>query len=276
MGANMMRALAVAVALALAHQAQAADLVIGTYNIESGGADHHKVVARVRGAPKADIWVFQEVPDKFWINKIQDALEEEHGTEYRGKASLSGVNTYVEFADDRLAVIYDNNTVKHNETVELTEEVIDRCGERRFRAPMVSKFTRRATGKRFRVVNVHLQRDEDYNTCQAELLVSWSRHKTLPMIATGDFNFDMSVSNKDNRRLGFDRMVGSGVFAWIEPQNFQKSYCERNSYLDFVFLSGSADHWTVQSEILFTGSDSYCGDAEESDHRPVLARVTIQ
>jgi hypothetical protein len=102
------------------------------------------------------------------------------------------------------------------------------------------------------------------------------------VIAAGDYNFDWSVSNgEEDHDEGYDLMTKDGIFTWIRPENLVKIHCsDYNSVLDFVFY---ACHTVVchfsssSSEILFTNPD-YCvlEDDTTSDHRPVLARFTIE
>ncbi len=55
---------AVAFVVAILSSASAAQLTIATFNVESGGASHPHIIARLTDAPRVDIWVFQEVPGK--------------------------------------------------------------------------------------------------------------------------------------------------------------------------------------------------------------------
>ncbi len=58
---------AVVFVIALSSSASAAQLTIATFNVESGGASHPHIIARLTDAPRVDVWVFQEVLGKFRI-----------------------------------------------------------------------------------------------------------------------------------------------------------------------------------------------------------------
>ncbi len=55
---------AVACVVAILSSANAAQLTVATFNVESGGALHPNIIARLKTTPRVDIWVFQEVPGK--------------------------------------------------------------------------------------------------------------------------------------------------------------------------------------------------------------------
>jgi hypothetical protein len=123
------------------------------------------------------------------------------------------------------------------------------------------------------VVN-HLERgDLRLRRDQAQRLNEWVQAQTLPVIATGHYNFDWSVANGDrNHDAGFDRMVEDDHWAWVRPKTLVKTQCgpNNNRILDFVFVNVSARPFALTSEIIQEAND--CGNADVNpDHRPVKA-----
>ncbi len=57
--------IAIAFVVAILSSASAAQLTVATFNVESGGASHPHIIARLTDVPRVDVWVFQEVPGKF-------------------------------------------------------------------------------------------------------------------------------------------------------------------------------------------------------------------
>jgi endonuclease/exonuclease/phosphatase (EEP) superfamily protein YafD len=112
---------------------------------------------------------------------------------------------------------------------------------------------------------------------QGQRLNEWVRTQTLPVIATGDYNFDWSVTNGDQSHdAGFDRMVVDNQWTWLRPATLVRSQCNPNfdSVLDFVFVNTAARPLALASVILQEAND--CGNvAANPDHRPLRAEFEL-
>ena len=90
----------------------------------------------------------------------------------------------------------------------------------------------------------HLARgDNAIRHQQAERLNAWVRQQTVPVIATGDYNFDWEVNGGDtNHDAGYDKMTAGNAWSWVRPATLIKSQCDAgfNSVLDFVFVNAGA------------------------------------
>jgi hypothetical protein len=124
---------------------------------------------------------------------------------------------------------------------------------------------------------------------QAQFLNSWARTNTLPIIATGDFNFDIDVDRGDfgDRDAGYDAMIADGVFEWLRPRQLVKTHADDqfNTVLDFVFVANEErlreSGWTATGRILEREGDvvatmvDFDDTSRDTDHRPVGALFAI-
>ncbi len=68
----------------------------------------------------------------------------------------------------------------------------------------------------------HLYRTNDAaRHAQATILNTWAGGQTLPVIATGDYNFDYAL-DESSRDAGYDNMVAGGRWAWVKPPTLVK------------------------------------------------------
>lgn len=113
---------------------------------------------------------------------------------------------------------------------------------------------------------------------QSTQLNRWAKIQTLPIIATGDYNYDWNLPwGEHNHDRGFDNITANGVFKWVRPAELMPTQCsfKYKSVLDFIFISDKASAWASHSEIL-ERQENYCPDDDKtSDHRPVLATFRI-
>lgn len=112
---------------------------------------------------------------------------------------------------------------------------------------------------------------------QSKMLHDWAQQQVYPVIAVGDYNYDLSPKDWHQHDKGFDLMVSGGVFKWVQPTKLLPTQGDShyNSVLDFIFVSGKAQQWAQKSTIL-NPEDSYCPDTSEgSDHRPVSAHFEL-
>ena len=116
---------------------------------------------------------------------------------------------------------------------------------------------------------------------QARLLNEWVAVQTLPVIAVGDYNFDWSIANGEQKHdAGYDLMTANGRWLWVKPDTLTTTQCSGwpcryNSVLDFVFAAGSAQTWRAESTIVVEPGD-FPADNTKSDHRPVIATFDWQ
>lgn len=255
----------IALALCTFVRAQDATLKVVSWNVESGGAQVQTLSRRIREFQGVDLWGLSEVDGAQWATAFTTAAGNGENATFRHVLGTTG-------GRDRLLIIYNANRFTLLSQQELHEINI----ENRVRSPLVARLRdTRSNAEFFFMVN-HLYRgDEHGRHQQAQLLNDWVRAQTLPVIAVGDYNFDWDVETGDTRHdAGYDLMTREGRFVWLRPATLVRSQCSFDSVLDFVFKGGGAAGWQGTSEIIAQPSD--CPDnAQTSDHRPVLATITI-
>ena len=76
---------------------------------------------------------------------------------------------------------------------------------------------------------------------QAVELNRWASQQTLPIIATGDYNFDWSVQDGPVvHDAGFELMTAGGVFSWVRPKRYVKTQdSDSNKYQKLLMTVGS-------------------------------------
>lgn len=263
-------ALAVFLSPLAAGAAWAQDLRIVTYNVESDSDTTSVEVAKdIREIGSADIWALQEVDGFRSIFPLREAMNTD-GRDMWFELGLSG-------GSDRLAIVYDRNRF---EAFGEPEELIEVGGSRRpLRLKLIDKQTRMA----FNVISVHLNRgNEETRREQARNLRRWADEAGEPSIILGDFNFDLEV---DDWQAG--SLVGNPAyhlftrapspFVWAQHSPMVKTQCSPryNSVLDFIFLTGAARSWDVQTTAFFHDDPAYCANesAGGADHLPLVASI---
>lgn len=258
------------IALATWLQAPAAtiQLTVMSWNVESGGADAVTIAGQIAAFDGVDLWGLSEV------NGDDDALLYETGAEV-GEDTLFARVTGTTGGGDRLVALYDDNRFDLLSSGELDE--INVGGN--VRASLVLTLEETATDLQFIFMVNHLYRTNDEaRRTQATLLNQWARNQTLPVIATGDYNFDWDITTEAHD-LGYDLMVTSDVWEWIKPATLVTTQCSGdpcafNSVLDFIFAAGPAKDWPATSEIIVRPND-FPDDTTTSDHRPVKAVLDL-
>ena len=249
------------------------ELSVVAFNLESGDADPmylaDQYLAPQRGV---DIWGLSEVQNAEWLPLLEQGIEDGERSDFQSILGTTG-------GGDRLAIFYDTQLFEVVEAYELT----DLSFGGRVRAALVAQIQVQSTGENFLFMVNHLYRtNEEGRHQQAQLLNTWARNQTLPIIAVGDYNFDFHVLEGDegNRDRGFDLMTQDDVFAWVRPNPLAVSHCSDryNSILDFIFVGNAAKSWTVErSTVVYSDiADDYCpDDSLQSDHFPVAATFTL-
>lgn len=250
-----------------------AELSVVAFNLESGDADPMYLADRYLAPQQGvDLWGLSEVQNPEWIPLLEQGVEQGERSDFQSILGTTG-------GGDRLAIFYNTQLLDVTEAYELME--LSFGG--RVRAALVAQVQVRATGEDFLFMVNHLYRtDNEGRHQQAQLLNTWARSQTLPIIAVGDYNFDFHVTEGDggNRDRGFDLMTQDDVFSWVRPQPLAVSHCSDryNSILDFIFVGNGAKSWTVErSTVLYSdAADDYCpDDSLQSDHFPVAATFTL-
>lgn len=240
--------------------------VVG-WNVESGDAQTHVLVEFIEEQQGIDLWGFSEVQNQSWAEEFAEAAGDGEGANFEYVFGTTG-------GEDSLLIVYNNQLLELVNHFELND--INILG--RVRAPLVALFKVRENNQEFLFMVNHLYRSNaEARWQQARLLNEWAQSQSLPVIAVGDYNFDWHVTNGDqNHDDGYDFLTLGDVFTWIRPEPLIKTHCGRhNSVLDFVFVSGAAQGWVSESEIL-QSQRSYCPDTRsKSDHRPVMANFQI-
>ena len=249
--------------------------VIG-WNAESGDANPDTVASGIARINGCDIWGMVEVRDSTWAEQFEGAAEDGESANFNYILGTTGNNSR-----DLMQIIYDSSRFELVQNFELHR--INVTG--RVRAPLVAHFRIRTSGDEFLFMVNHLYRSREFRRHeQARLLNLWASEQTLPIIAVGDYNFDWDVHVGDNvHDMGYDEMVSHGHFNWIRPRNLKKTQASPrfHSVLDFIFLGGNTWTWRAESRILARDAsdidDNRLRDNNQtSDHRPVMATITIQ
>jgi endonuclease/exonuclease/phosphatase family metal-dependent hydrolase len=269
--ATLQRIISVAFLLALfGVYAQAQRLTVVGWNLESGGSSISAIAERVRRFQGVDLWGLSEVAGDATLKTFEAAAEDGENADFHRLISLTGCG-------DRLGIVFNAARLEilraeelHQVTYNADEPPPGRCQ----RSPLVADFRDNRSKRRFLFVVNHLERgDLRLRRDQAQRLNEWVRTQTLPVIATGHYNFDWSVANGDRSHdAGFDRMVNGDHWAWVRPKTLVKTQCgpNNNRILDFVFVNVSARPFALTSEIIQEVND--CGNAMVNpDHRPVKA-----
>ena len=249
-------------------------LVVVGWNLESGESSDTFIANRVRTFQGVDLWGLSEVLNDTTVSIFETAAEDGENADFRRVLSESG-------GADRLAIIYNATRftlLRQMELHRITYDSDTLPPGRNQRSPLVVELRENASGKQFMFMVNHLARgDNDLRRLQAERLNTWVRQQTVPVIATGDYNFDWEVSGGDtNHDVGYDRMIAQSAWSWVRPTTLIKSQCDanHNSVLDFVFVNAAARNWQGSAIILQVPGD--CNDDNEKpDHRPVQAEFNL-
>jgi endonuclease/exonuclease/phosphatase family metal-dependent hydrolase len=185
---------------------QAEELLVVGYNVESGGADPVDVSQRIEAFEGCDLWGLSEVQSQSWADAFEVAAEFGENADFEHILSTTG-------GGDRLLIIYNSERFELIDFEQL--HAINIGGN--VRAPLVAKLAIRSTGQHFWFMVNHLYRSRaDRRHEQATLLNAWAANQSLPVIATGDYNFDWSVTNGDaDHDEGYDNLTAGGVFDWL-------------------------------------------------------------
>ncbi len=260
--------------LGAAVPAAAIEFTVVTFNVDSGDRTDPRQVARdIAGIEPAPLWGLQEVDGPEDLAVIAAAI----GPHYQAIIGSSG--RYNGIPDDNLAIVFDPDALELIEAQELEQF----SGSRK---PLLARFVLRQSGQKFLFMVNHLQRDRiRVRNRQARELNAWARQQILPVMAVGHFNLDWHLRRRQGNQA-FELMVHEGIFRWIQPACLARGDCpatgtacdgDRPCIQTFVFVTGAAKFWRIESDLLFLDDADYCRRATRghSGHRPVRTVVRI-
>ena len=255
-------------ALGISMPAWAQTLTVAGFNVESGAANPNVIAEQIGPLDGIDLWGFSEVKNSTEARAFQQGAEDGESGTFESILGTTG-------GQDRLLIVYNSDRLERVSSGELHDLNIGG----NVRAPLWGRFRLKPSGPELIFMVNHLYRGNTAGRhAQAQGLKSWAQSQTVPVIATGDYNFDWHFQTGDtNHDRGYDLMTEGGFFRWVRPPSpLVPTNCSfHKSVLDFVFVSGEAQGWQAESEILFP-EGSYCPDTPStSDHRPVLARFDL-
>lgn len=257
--------------------AQNTAFTVGSWNVESGGANPDTLANQLADFDEVDLWGFVEVGSDADAELFEIGAETARGAEFSRIVSESG-------DEDRLAIVYNSERFELIDSDEL--DYINPTG--RLRSPLVAMLKDTVTGQEFAFMVNHLKSKTDPDSRrerneQSTLLNEWARDAAeygLPVIAVGDYNYYYETDGSRYEQ-GLDLLTAEDVFEWVVPEELVLTQCTVdgnrcvfNSVVDFIFVSGQAQTWNGTSVIVVRDGD-LPDDEQTSDHRPVLARFEI-
>jgi endonuclease/exonuclease/phosphatase family metal-dependent hydrolase len=239
-------------------------LYVGSFNINSGRSSALLIARQMASQDQIELWGISE-SDHEWPSKILTIINQNKN--YAVIRGTTGINKNL------LQIYYDTNKfhlIAHTELDEINPN-------KKVRAPLLAHLRNKTTGKELLFMVNHLYRaDSDARLLQAKKINAWVKKQTLPVIAVGDYNFDLSPYNPADHGEGFDAITQDNILQWIEPSILLPSQCSKyNSILDFIFISNKVVYTAANSDILYPET-SYCEYNKNSDHRPVIGMIDLQ
>jgi hypothetical protein len=245
-------------------QALAETISVGSFNVASGAATASVISSKIGEQKQIKIWGISESSEK-WGKLILSTLQQNGNFEI-----ISGTTG---IAINRLQIFYDTNAFELISYAELDEI----NPNNRVRAPLVALLKDRHTDRSFIFMVNHLyRRDGQARLTQSVQLNEWAKQQSFPVIAVGDYNYDLSPWNEAEHDAGFDALTQENVFEWVKPTVLLPTQCSRyESILDFVFLSKKDDSLQPIASTILYPEASYCKNKHNSDHRPLIADVDL-
>ena len=222
-----------------------------------------------------DVIAFSEVVGREEAETFAVIADEDENLGYRHLVGDSGRNL-------RVAMIFASERLDLLQSAEL-DFASTTGGSRK---PLAAKFRTKADSTEFWVVAVHLTRGQTRsdgsgsgdirNDAQSEELREWMEAQSEPVIALGDFNYDINFVD-GHQRIGFTTFTENNGPKWIEPDvaldtNWAGETSDEypNSILDFVFLSQMGSDWKSRS-LIYRRAGDFPDTWRTADHRPVVA-----
>lgn len=247
-------------------QVSAQTLTVVSWNVESGGSNDQTIRQRIGSFQGVDLWGLSEVTGPSSASTFETGAEDGESANFEKVVSNTG-------GTDRLAIIFNANRFRLVRSQELTH-----INQGNHRAPLVAELQEISSNRNFLFMVNHLARgNANLRRRQATQLNEWVRTQTIPVIATGDYNFDWEVNGGDqNHDVGYDNMTNGGAWTWVRPATLIKSQCSPsfNSVLDFIFVNTLAQGWSGTSQIIVEPNDCVASP-QTSDHRPVVGTFSM-
>ena len=250
--------------------------IVGWNMQGNGSASPTLLSQQIAAKEDVDLWGLSEVRTSNFETFRQAAEDGGGGGSYEIIKGTTASNKL------RLAIIFNEDRLEVLSSTELTD-IQPSSGQR---APLVAHFRGRNTGQEFLFMVNHLARgDEDARHEQSQLLNEWGQDQILPVIATGDYNYDYDIDDgaAGNRDEGFDLLTEDDVFHWLEPLTLVRTEDSNDDVLDFVFIVNrdTVPNWSGMSRILNRSGDSvatvdnFSDTTQTTDHRPVDAVLSF-
>ncbi len=244
-------------------------ITLVTWNVGLADADAANIATQLAAFDGVDLWVLQETNRAGAASLLETAAEMGEAADFAAVLGASG-------AAIPLLTLYDADRFTLIESYEL--DPINTTGH--VRAPLVLHLRDNRSATEFLLVNNHLYRTRATERhTQARLLNGWAVTQSLPMIAAGDYNFDLDREfgeSKEDRDAGYDLMTRFDRWQWVRPETIVPTECgdslpcTYDDVLDFVFVANDARAWPATSQIIVRPGD-FPDDTTKSDHRPVMA-----
>lgn len=251
------------------------EIVVISWNVESGGADPGVVTGQIAAMDGVDLWGLCEVNGQAWAQQFEVGAETGEPGDFNSVLGTTG-------SSDRLLILYDNQQFTEVDSFEISWA--NRpwyTPSMRPRSALVVRLIHNGTNQEFFFMVNHLYRGSGVDPRrldQAVYLRQWARQQTIPVIAVGDYNFDWDLDPSDceeNYDKGLGAMTVCG-FDWLKPAHMIRTHDSGyNSVLDFIFLANYTGIISGKSEIVVRPND-FPDDSTTPDHRPVKAVLTIE
>lgn len=265
--------------------AHAQTLKAATFNAESGGADPatvREIMATIKGV---DLWGLTEVADSDAAYQYLQAAKVAGPGNFRYIIGVPAGGKQTEHDrrkhNDRILIIYNTDRFELLNIMELSALRLKPDGgwSEGMRPQLAAKLKDIETGQVFYFAVNHLKccGDVARKVKQIGYIKEWANSLDAPAILTGDFNFYVELDDDGAKSPAFREFVKGDTFKWIAPppDEWTKTQCSNgfNSMMDFFFVTGDANNWGAESEILFR-EPAYCIRGlgpKHPDHRPVVA-----
>jgi hypothetical protein len=246
------------IALVFTLSANAGEIRVIAWNLESGGSDPDTVADEIAEFDGYHLWGLSEVTPSA-ISQFAAAAAVGEDAEFEQISGTTG-------AGDRLMLVWNADVL---EWVAGEELLHLRLGGGR--APLAARFREIETDIEFWAVVNHLHRKLYKNKQQSEGLNDWVAGQEIPVLVFGDMNYDMELSSEgeiETVRESFELLMADEILVWVEPEEKFRTEDSHNSILDFAFVTPEFEHWNPVSTIIVR-PDDFTDVSDKTDHRPI-------
>jgi endonuclease/exonuclease/phosphatase family metal-dependent hydrolase len=258
------------------------ELDVLSWNLESDGNDPAVIASQLAALDHHHLYGLTEVRAENF-ERYRQAIDDAYPPSFEEVHTKSGGGDrmLIVYDTDRLVLVGTPQELERHEGLRLNFE--NRDGSLRFRSPLVARFRDRTTETELLFMVNHLARgDSGARREQAKGLREWAKDQQLPVVAVGDYNFDLDFREGENKgNTAFEWFLEDDAWRWVEPDEMiDTNWADSNgtdrypgTILDFVFLAGPARSWHASSAVVVRPGD-FPDDSSTSDHRPVRASLT--